>query len=431
MNDVALTWLLGIQIVIIAGCRYQLEQRLKQQHNSSESNNSLYNQLRATDSNMLRMVKEEAGYVRFEMERQLARSLRLQQGSTHIDGNVVSGNFYSAQPLGVQDGIDYQYTGFVRRIEVDKIRQVHKQKDICLLSTLGVSPSGQVFNVNSESLAAFTAGALGASKVVYFTEQDTYLKHLVHGNKIQSLRLKDARHLLQYHGVQVHRRGFVTQTKTNLTAVELDMLLKIGWCTEAVELGVKRAHIISPQHGALLQELYTRDGSGTLISADLYEGIRQATVLDVNSIHTLISPLIRAGTLVDRPKATLEKDIGTYHVYTRDNDVVACGQVKIFEDGFAEIGCLVVSKTFRARGRGDAMLGYLERLCVKQNCTKLFVLSTQTMEWFVERGFSNASVEQLPPSRQATYNHQRKSKIYLKEIESDRDLDASELWWNR
>jgi amino-acid N-acetyltransferase len=508
MNDIALTWLLGMQIVLVAGCRTQVRERLDalslvsspshhhhhHNHNNTSSdvvtlsslfddrNNNHINDynistgaggttttttpwLRVTDANELRIVKEEAGYVRFELERELARALRLQSGaggtgmasssintqrggnnnnngnngnngqSSFYEGNVVSGNFYSAQPLGVQNGVDYKYTGFVRRIEVEKIRQVHAQRDICLLSALGVSPSGEVFNVNAEALAATTAGALGAKKVIYFTEAEMSLRHRVHANKIQCLRLSEARNLLKHHHIQMNKKGFAMTTTSShrynesRTEAEWDMLLKIGWCCEAIALGVKRAHIISPQHGALLQELYTRDGSGTLISADLYEGIRQASVLDVSKIHALIIPLIEAGTLIDRPKAVLEKDIEQYYVYTRDNTIVACGQLKEFENGFAEIGCLVVNKDFRSAGRGDAMLGYLERLCLRRKCNKVFVLSTQTMEWFVERGFDEADVLDLPPSRQQTYNSKRKSKIYLKEIESDRDLDASELFW--
>jgi amino-acid N-acetyltransferase len=216
---------------------------------------------------------------------------------------------------------------------------------------------------------------------------------------------------------------------------ETDMLIKIGWAMTALENGVKRAHIINPKFGAVLQELYTRDGSGALISRDLYEGIRRANVNDVAAIHELISPLIKMGTLVDRPKAVLEKDIESYYIFTRDNHIVACGQLKIFEGNqgkrYAEIGCLVVNQEYRARGRGDAMLGYLERLCFLNGATSIFVLSTQTMEWFNERGFEQVGVEALPPQRQATYNHKRASKIYMKEITSSRDLDQSELWWNR
>jgi len=248
------------------------------------------------------------------------------------------------------------------------------------------------------------------------------------------LRVSDARNLLQYMDVRVHKKGFVEIGKNlpkDLDHSAIDMLIRIGWSITALEQGVKRAHIISPKHGALLQELYTRDGSGMLVSGDIYEGIRRANVHDVSGIHEIISPLIQMGTLIDRPRATLEKDIETYYVYTRDNHIVACGQLKIFEEGFAEIGCLVVNKDYRSNGRGDAMLGYLERLCHMNGCTSIFVLSTQTMEWFIERGFDEVTVDRLPPSRQATYNHKRKSKIYMKKIESSRDLDASELWWNR
>lgn len=426
MNDIALTWLLGMKIVLVVGCRYQIERRIKEPEHLDHQG------LRVTDAETLRIVKEEAGYVRFEVERQLARSLRIQSNGPGFGGNVVSGNFFSAQPFGILDGIDYQFTGFVRRVEVEKIRQLHNANDICLLTSLGVSPSGEVFNVNSECLAASVGGALGASKVIYFTEKDIELRHKVHKNKIQSLRLSEVRSLLAHYGIKCDKRGFVELgDKDIIGADQRDMLLRIGWGVQAIAQGVKRSHIISPNYGAVLQELYTRDGSGTLISGDLYEGIRRATVHDVAGIHELILPLIERGTLVDRPKATLEKDIDNYHVFTRDNHVVACGQLKIFPAGFAEIGCLVVSAEYRSRGRGDAMLGYLERLAVANQCTKIFVLSTQTMEWFLERGFMEAKVEQLPEQRQETYNHKRASKIYLKRIENQRDLDASELWWNR
>jgi amino-acid N-acetyltransferase len=432
MNDIALTWLLGMKVVLVVGCRHQIEKRVGQGIPRRHG-------LRVTDEDTLRVVKEEAGYVRFEVERQLARSLRMQGGGAsgsgghgYYDGNVVSGNFYSAQPFGILDGVDYKFTGFVRRVEVEKIKQVHNSRDICLLTTLGVSPSGEVFNVNSESLAAAVAGQMEASKIVYFTEKEMELRSNVHGNKIQSLRVLDANNLLDHYGVMVQKRGFSElgpNHSGDKAAESDDMLLKIGWSVQAIQSGVKRAHIISPKHGALLQELYTRDGSGVLVSADLYEGIRQANVHDVSAIYDLIQPLILMGTLIDRPKSVLEKDIDKYYVYTRDDHIVACGQLKLFKEGFAEIGCLVVSKDYRSRGRGDAMLGYLERLSLLNGCSSIFVLSTQTMEWFVERGFELAGVDRLPPSR--PYNHLRSSKIYMKKIESARDLDASELWWNR
>lgn len=345
----------------------------------------------------------------------------------------MSGNFFSAQPLGVLEGIDYKYTGFVRRVEVDKIRDVHRNRDICLLTTLGVSPSGEVFNVNSESLAASVAAALEASKIIFFTEQEIVLRNKNTNKLVQNMRLSDVQNLLTHNDVDINRRGFanVKGKNGNPDDEQVELLLKLGWAMTAVERGVKRAHIIAPNQGALLQELYTRDGSGTMISRDLYEGIRRADVNDVVGISDLIQPLINMGTLVNRPKSQLEKDIDSYFVYTRDSLIVACGQLKRFENGFAEIGCLVVASEYRKGGRGDAMLGYLERLCVQSGVKKVFVLSTQTMEWFLERGFQEVGVDRLPPSRQASYNVARNSKIYMKEILSDRDLDAAELWWNR
>ena len=427
MNDIALTWLLGMKIVLVVGCRHQIDKRIPDREYPGG--------LVVTDQTTLRVVKEEAGYVRFEVERQLARAIRQHGGTTkeHSDGNVVSGNFYSAQPFGILNGIDYKYTGFVRRVEVEKIRQVHDSHDICLLTTLGVSPSGEVFNVNSESLAAIVAGSLGASKVIFFTEKNVVVRDKEFGNQVQHLRLTDARNVLEYNEVHIEKRGIV-QLGDDIQKQDhavIDALTKIGWGIMALEGGVKRAHLIAPTHGSVLQELYTRDGSGTLISRDLYEGIHRATVNDISGICDLIQPLIQKGTLVDRPRDKLEQDIDSYYVYTRDNLVVACAQMKRFENGFAEIGCLVVSPEYRGGGRGDAMLGYLERVCLRNNATTVFVLSTQTMEWFVERGFDEVGVDRLPPSRQATYNWDRASKIYMKLIDNYRELDAAELWWNR
>jgi len=425
MSDIALTWLLGMKIVLVAGCHHQVSKRV------GDREMSLNNGLVVTDEDVLKIIKEEAGYIRFEIERQLARSL-LMHGTMDGDGNVVSGNFFSAQPFGILDGTDYKYTGFVRRIEVEKIRQLHTTRDICLLSALGVSPSGEVFNVNSEALAASVAGSLGANKIIFFTVQDVIIKSKEFGNQIQSLRLSDASNILDYWGIAMNRRGLTRGLESvinNPPAHEL--LYKIGWAKAALEQGVKRAHILTLKQGALLQELYTCDGSGTLISRDIYEGIRQAKVDDVAGIHELITPLIEVGTLIDRPKADLEKNIENYYVYTRDDLVVGCGQLKKFEDNSAEIGCLVVRREYRANGKGDTMLSYLERLCLKLGCTKVFVLSTQTMEWFVERDFKEVTVDKLPVSRQSNYNDARGSKIYMKLIISDRELDASELWWNR
>ncbi len=269
--------------------------------------------------------------------------------------------------------------------------------------------------------------------MVFFTVHGSAFIENVNNKLVQNLRVSDARNVLKYNKITMNKsKGFHSfRPDASLPAAAKEAFVKLGWCVSSLERGVKRAHIISPINGALLQELYTRDGSGTLISRDIYEGIRVANVGDVAGIYDLIEPLVNAGTLVPRSKTVLENQINSYYIFTRDNLIVACAQIKIFEMGFAEIGCLVVKPEYRSQGRGDAMLGYLERLSLQVGCSKVFVLSTQTMEWFVERGFTEVPVEKLPPSRQANYNHQRKSKIYMKTIQNERDLDTAELWWNR
>ena len=409
MDDIALTWLLGMKIVLVAGCRHQIDLRLEEDEDEYSDENLggkvMMSSIRVTDEETLRVVKEEAGFVRFEIERRLAKSLRLHgglvKGSESLVGNVVSGNFYSAQPFGVVDGVDYCWTGFPRKIETERIRQVHETHDIVLLTSLGVSPSGEIFNVNSEFLAATAAGALSASKIIYFNVHGTSFQNKVTGKPVQNLRVSDAKNLLAHHKMRIHPKGFALvdldgdspQQSVLRTPGSMETLIKVGYSMVALEKGVKRAHILAPENGALVQELYTRDGCGTLISRDIYEGIRRANVNDVSGIYDLIDPLVKMGTLVERPKSKLEKEILSYYVYTRDDLVVATGQLKRFEGGFAEIGCLVVSKDYRRGGRGDAMLGYLERLALQCGAKKVFVLSTQTMEWFVERGFKAVPVE--------------------------------------
>jgi len=416
---------------------HQIDSRLTATIPSTPNQNSAALNNRVTNLSTLRVAKEEAGYARFEVERQLARALRLHHVPHKSGGNVISGNFFAAQPFGVVNGVDYQYTGVLRRVEVEKIKHVHEANDIVLLTTLGFSPSGEIFNVNSEALASGVAGAVKANKIIFFAYHQIQMRKRNEENRpLQNLRLRDAKLLLNHYRIKVNRRGYATfipnEDGSNpiYPPPVVETLLKLGWSIDALEKGVKRAHIITPTNGALLQELYTRDGSGTLISRDLYEGIRRADVNDVAMIYDLIDPLVCNGALIPRPKSVLEKDIKSYFVYTRDEMVVATGQLKRYEGAFAEIGCLVVHKDYRRGGRGDAMLGFLERLCLKSGATKVFVLSTQTMEWFVERGFREAEVSSLPPSKQNAYNHERKSRVYVKTIH-DRTLDEDELMWDR
>lgn len=430
LDDVALLWLLGIKIVIVIGCRGLLDDRLR-----GEAPPVVHKGIRVTDEMSLRVLKEEAGYARFEVERQLAKALKRKGGgglTGGTGGNVVSGNFVTAQPVGVRDGIDFMYTGLLRRVEVGKINQAHANNDVVILTSLGVSPSGEIFSVKSESLAAGVASSLSANKIIYLLNDPSHARERDSGNVIMSLRLSEAKRLLANFEVYVDNSTGEYVSSNKFEPAVKHFLEKIGFCTNALLHGVKRAHLVCPSDGSLLEELYTRDdGTGTMISRDLYDGIRRASPEDVAGIMELIQPLIDSGNLVERPQAIIEKEIHTFYVYTRDGLVLACGQLKRYEGGYAEIGCLVVKGSYRKSGKGDALLTYLERIGLKSGASKLFVLSTQTMQWFIERGFNPVSVNDLPLSRREKYDHIRKSKIYMKNISGVRDLDAEELMWDR
>lgn len=242
--------------------------------------------------------------------------------------------------------------------------------------------------------------------------------------------MSEAKQLLSQNGVK--NDGWKIQIPDIITCTnQREFLGKAGWGMTALGNGVKRAHLISPVDGALLQELYTRDGSGTLISRDLYDGIRRAQVEDVNGIYDLITPLVLEGNLVEREREQLEKDINTYYVYTRDDLIVATGQLRRYDDEYAEIGCLVVHPDYQRGGRGDAMLGYLERLCLESGATKVFVLSTLTVQFFIERGFKLVTLNDLPESKREKVDVDRGSKVYMKEISSSQELVENELMWDR
>jgi len=277
MDDIALTWLFGMKIVISVGCRKQVMQRLERLHKEEIDSGKVSKLgIRITNSETLRILEEEAGFCRFEVERLLNRCLR----NKGADCNVVSGCFITAKKFGVVDGVDYQLTGYPTTLQTDRINRFHSRNDVVLLTPLGFTKDGDALNIHSEALAAFTAGALKASKVVYFSSNPMILRGSTDDSKqrIQMIQRSNALQILSHHGLNVNSKtGFPRWRENANLAHNLDhdqqaMLLKMGWASMAIERGVERAHIIDCEDGALLEELFTaRRGYGTCISQDDYE----------------------------------------------------------------------------------------------------------------------------------------------------------------
>lgn len=391
IHDIALLNSLGARLVLVHGARPQIEQRLRERGAEIHYTNGL----RITDATALACVKEAVGAVRVEIEALLSMGL----ANSPMAGariRVASGNVVTAKPVGVRDGIDYLHTGEVRRIDGDAIRQRLDDGAIVLLSPLGYSPTGEIFNLTASEVATATAIALKADKLVSLIETRGVADQ--RKRLIRQLTLAEAKqlaqHLPQPEELQAHWRGAIT----------------------ACQNGVRRAHLIDRHvDGALLLELFTRDGTGTMITADVYEGTRRATLDDIGGLLELIQPLEAAGVLVARSRERLEIDIDRFTVVERDGTVIACAALYPFpEKKAAEIACFAVHPDYQGAGYGSALLDHMETEAGLLGVERLFVLTTRASHWFRERGFMPGSVQDLPVARRRLYNYQRNSKVYIK-----------------
>jgi amino-acid N-acetyltransferase len=399
VHDIALLHGLGIRLVLVHGARPQIEARLA----GRGAQLRYVNGLRITDRTALACVKEAAGVVRVEIEALLSLGLA-NSPMAGVRIPVVSGNFVTARPLGVIDGVDYAHTGAVRRVDRQTLRSVLDQGAVALMPPLGYSPTGEVFNLSSADVARGAAIALGADKLIFLTE-DSGSKSAA-GTETQDL------------------------LGSNLLARDIDDLLagaraipeEIAQClraaAEACRNGIRRVHLVRRRRGgALLRELLTPDGSGTLISAEPYEELRPARIDDVTGILELLRPLEERGVLVRRSRERLETEVDRFFLTERDGLITACAALYPYaREGMAELACMAVHPDYRATGRGDRLLAHTEGVARTLGIDRLFVLTTQTAHWFRERGFEPAPIAALPMERQALYNFQRNSQVYIKTL---------------
>jgi amino-acid N-acetyltransferase len=395
VHDFALLNSLGIRLVLVHGIRPQIDANLRRQNITS----GFYKGLRITDAAALQCVKEAAGTVRVEIEALLSLGLpNSPMAGAKI--RVVSGNFVTAKPIGVIDGIDYCHTGAVRRIDSGGISRQLEKNNVVLLSPIGYSPSGEIFNLAAEQVATEAAIALQAEKLILLTEQ--------------GLCDPETQRLVQ-----------------QMTAAEAELFLRrypqlppvvrqpVQAAVRACQNGVERVHLLDRNcDGALLLELFTRDGLGTLISSAPFEELRPAVLNDIGGILELITPLEQQGKLKERTREHLEMDIGDYLVIERDGLIIGCTALHVFqEERCGEIACVAVHPDYQKAARGGRLLEHVYTMAKQLRLETLYVLSTQTMHWFIERGFQPAKIENLPNALKQHYIPQRNSKALYKKIE--------------
>ena len=392
-HDINLLQSAGIRLVLVHGSRPQIEALLKRRDERSRYQDGV----RITDPVALECVKEAAGVLRVEIEALLSQGLP----NSPMAGaaiNTVSGNFITAQPYGVHSGVDFQYTGTVRKVDMPAISSCLDAGNIVIISSLGYSPTGEVFNLSMEDVAVATAKALAADKLIFLTDEPVRGKR---GRVISELSAKEAERLL-----------------ARSKRLSPDTRLYLQHATEAVRGGVPRAHLVSHHvDGSLLIELFTHEGSGAMLTADKLEKLREATIDDVGGILRLIEPLEADGTLVFRGRELLEQEIQRFIVIEHDGIIVGCAALYPFPSGKeAELAALAVRPESRRLGYGEKLVDQVSAEAKRRGLKRLFVLTTLATHWFIERGFSESDIDALPEARRSLYNLQRRSKVLIKAV---------------
>ncbi|MGE0310989.1 MAG: amino-acid N-acetyltransferase [Lautropia sp.] len=393
VQDLSLLQALGMRIVVVNGCRPQINEQLRLRGQEPRYHNAL----RITDQVALECAKEAAGEIRHDMEAAFSQGLP-NTPMAYSSIRVVSGNFLLARPVGIVDGVDYAYSGLVRKVDAQQIRRSLDNGLVVLLSNIGYSATGEAFNLTMEDVAAATAIALDADKLVYVTEIDGV--HDAAGDILTEISEDDAKRILSGNDLPDITRHYLKHA------------------LRACEGGVARSHIVPfALDGSVLLEFFLHDGVGSMIVEETLEALREATIDDVGGILSIIQPLEDDGTLVKRDRALIEAEAGNFTVIEHDRVIFGCAALYPFPDErMAEMACLAVNPQTQGQGDGERLLQRIEQRARAIGIKRLFVLTTRTAHWFLKRGFTLGSVDDLPVSRKKLYNMQRRSQVLLKNL---------------
>ncbi|MEO6958827.1 MAG: amino-acid N-acetyltransferase [Burkholderiaceae bacterium] len=393
VQDLSLLSALGVRLVLVHGSRPQVNEQLRLKGYQNQFGRST----EPTSAEALECAKEAAGEIRLDIEAAFSQGLP-NTPMSHAQIRVISGNFVTARPVGIIDGIDYKHSGAVRKLDLDAIRNIINQSAIVLLSPLGFSPTGEAFNLAMEDLATSAAVALRAEKLIFLTQDRTVRNP--DGTIDTELAREDADALIAAGTLDEDTASFLTQASL------------------AVKRGVARAHLIPyTLDGSVLLEIFTHDGVGTMVVEDTLDDLRRATIDDIGAIVQLTDPLEADGTLVPRGRSVVERDVEKFTVLEHDGVIYGCvALMPYLDEHMAEMACLIVHPEWQGSGEGEMLLRHTESKARAMGAKRLFVLTTRTSHWFIKRGFAQGGISDLPKERQAHYNRSRNSLIFIKKL---------------
>jgi amino-acid N-acetyltransferase len=400
VQDLAILHAIGIKLALVHGFRPQVTEQLAAKGHVSRFSHGL----RITDPPALDAAQEAAGQLRFEIEAAFSQGLP-NTPMANATVRVISGNFLTARPVGIVDGVDFMHSGLVRRVDGAAIRRAIDTGALVLLSPFGFSPTGEAFNLTMEDVATATAVALQADKLLFLTEVPGIREDAQDADSAidTELALADAKRLL---------------ASLPPASQPLDTAFYLQHCVKACEGGVERSHILPfAVDGALLMEVFTHDGIGTMVVDEKLESLREATADDVPGILQLIEPFERDGTLVRRQRTEIERDVANYTVIEHDGVIFGCVALYPYPEArTGEMAAITVSPQVQSQGDGERLLKRIEQRARAAGLDSIFVLTTRTMHWFIKRGFAPVDPDWLPEARKRKYNWDRRSLVLVKKL---------------
>ena len=403
VQDLALIKSMGVHIVMVHGFRPQVNEQLRAKGQEPR----YYKGLRITDEIALDCALEAAGQLRYEVEAAFSQGLP----NTPMAGatvRVISGNFLTARPVGIVDGVDYLHSGQVRKIDASAIQSMLDQNALVLLSPLGFSPTGEAFNLTMEDVATEVASELHADKLLFLTENG--------GIRQRPFDPPGDDNPIDTELSLPYAESLMAQLPPPEKPTDKGFYLR--HCIKACKNGVERSHIVPYKvDGSVLLEIYTHDGIGSMVVDEKLESLREATIEDVGGILQLGEPFEQDGTLVKRQRHEIERDAHLYTIIEHDGVIFGCAALYPYpEDGTAEMASVTVSPQVQGQGDGDKLLRRIEQRARAQGLKSIFVLTTRTMHWFIKRGFQVMDPNWLPEARKRKYNWDRRSQVLVKKL---------------
>ena len=402
-QDLALIQSMGVKIVLVHGFRPQVNEQLAAKGHMPKYSHGI----RITDEIALDCAQEAAGQLRYEIEAAFSQGLP----NTPMAGStvrVISGNFITARPVGIVDGVDFMHSGLVRKVDVLGITRTLEMGAMVLLSPFGFSPTGEAFNLTMEEVATSVATELQADKLIFLTETQ--------GIRVQPNEPASDDNPIDTELPLAVAKQLLASAPSPTQPTDLAFYLQ--HCVKACEEGVERSHILPfSVDGALLLEIYVHDGIGTMVVDEKLEELREATADDVGGILQLIEPFENDGTLVKRNRTEIERDVDHFTIIDHDGVIFACAALYPYPEAkTAEMAALTVSPQSQGQGDGEKILKRVEQRARAMGLHSIFVLSTRTMHWFLKRGFVQMDPDWLPEARKRKYNWDRKSQVLVKKL---------------